>query len=74
MISVSDLQNLITLWTGRLDDAAQPLSYRDGISECVYELNQLINKSIDEELSYQDFLDMEADSQLSMMREYGEAV
>ena len=67
MIYVSDLQHLISQWTDRMRNHAHPSSYRDAISECIYELSKVINSSIEEELSYQDFLSQQADDYLSTM-------
>lgn len=65
MISVFDLQQIITKWQERADSPTQPFAYKTGISECIFEVNQLIDQSIEEELTYQDFLDQEADRYLS---------
>lgn len=65
MICVSDVQQLIQGWTERLGNPAQPAPYRDALSECVYDLNNLINRSIQEELSYQDYLEQQADEYFS---------
>lgn len=60
MICVSDVQQLIHDWTERLGNPAQPSPYKDALSECIYELNNLINRSIQEELDYQDYLEQQA--------------
>ena len=65
MISVFDLQQVITKWQNRASSPAQPFAYKTGISECIFELNQLIDHSVEEELTYQEFLDQEADRYLS---------
>jgi len=65
MIYISDLQQLVNSWQGRVDSSIYPSSYKDGVMDCIYELNQLISKSIDEEIAYNEFLDSEADSYLS---------
>ena len=67
MINVSDLQQVITKWQGRVNSPTQPFAYKTGISECIFELNQLIDHSVEEELTYQDFLEQEADRYLSSM-------
>lgn len=72
MITVSDLQQLISKWQERIDSPFQPFAYKNGIGECIYELNQLISDSIQEELSYSDFLSMESDSYLSSMEAHEE--
>lgn len=65
MIYVSDLQQLTNLWQERMHNASQPFDYKEGINECLYDLNQLINRSIDEDMTYEDFLEQEADKYLS---------
>ena len=65
MIYVSDLQQLTNLWQERMHNASQPFDYIEGINECLYDLNQLINHSIDEDMTYEDFLEQEADKYLS---------
>lgn len=68
MITISDLQQLTKSWQERLGDTSQPLPYKDALNDCLYELNQLINHAIEEELDYQDMLDSwEADAYLSTM-------
>ena len=65
MLYLSDLQALIKSWTERLDSPAQPLFYKDALSECIYELNQVINKALLDEMTYEDYLSQEADSYLA---------
>lgn len=72
MITVSDCQQLINKWEERLQSPLHSFDYRNALSECIDELNHLIGHSIEEELSYQDYLDMEADSYLSAMKDYEE--
>lgn len=68
MIYVSDLQQLVSQWLDRLDNPTQPQSYKDALGECIYELNKLIDKSIEEELDYKDALDSwDADNFLSSL-------
>lgn len=57
MICISDLQQLIAQWIDRLGNNLQPFDYRNGINECINDLNLLIEKSVNEELDYQDMLD-----------------
>jgi hypothetical protein len=64
MIYTNDLQKLSDSWKERLSNNTQPLSYKDALSECIYELDNLICRSIEEEFSYNDFLE-EADSHYS---------
>lgn len=49
MIYESDLIGLTTSWKMRLqDDYEQP--YKDALNDCIYELTQLINSSLDQEM------------------------
>ena len=47
MVYISDLQPLINSWQERLHNQYQPTPYKDALSECIYDLNQCINNSID---------------------------
>jgi len=77
MVYISDLQQLVSQWTERMGSSAQPLSYRDALSECIYELNCLINKTLLNDMTEQDALDyllsQEADSYLSSMEAHEHA-
>lgn len=76
MVYISDLQHLVSQWTERMS-SSQPLSYRDALSECIYELNCLINKTLLNDMTEQDALDyllsQEADSYLSSMEAHEHA-
>ena len=50
MIYLSDIQELISDWTDRLDNPTYPQSYRDALGECIYDLNTMIVKSVEEEM------------------------
>ena len=65
MVTVTDLQKLIVNWQERLENPLQTPSYKDAVGECIFELNNVISHSIEEELSYQEFLDKEADAHFS---------
>jgi len=71
MIYISDIQQLADKWTERMNNPAQSFDYRNALSECIYELNQLINHSILDELTEEDASDylhsQEADDYLSTM-------
>lgn len=54
MIYISDLQQLISSWQEGMGNKAYPSSYKDGVMDCIYDLNQLINKSILDELTEED--------------------
>ena len=73
MICVSDLQQLISSWQERMSKQAHPFEYKSALSECIYDLNQLINHSIEEELDYKEMLDSwEADNYLSSIEAHEE--
>lgn len=72
MVTVADLQKLASQWQERLDNSDQPTAYKDALFECIYDINCLINHSIEEELSYQDYLQIEADNYLSTMEAHEE--
>ena len=65
MVTVADLQQLTDSWIERLGNPTQPSSYKDALRECIYEVTNLIDKSVKEELSYQEFLSSEADKYFS---------
>ena len=54
MICIGDLQQLINSWQERADSHLQPFSYRDGVMDCIYELNNLIDKTLIDEATEQD--------------------
>lgn len=57
MIYISDLQQLITSWQQRMTTNKHPIPYKDALNDCIYELNQLISCSLDEELSYREYIE-----------------
>ena len=73
MIYVDTIQELINSWKERLENNDEDLSYNCALSECTYELEELLNKIFDEEASVRDKLIKEwleedaADSHLSSM-------
>ena len=54
MIYVSDINNLISQWTNRLQDYSYPPQYRDALFECCFDLNQLLTKSFEEEIAFRE--------------------
>ena len=50
MVYLSDIQNLISEWTDRLEVISYPQSYRDALNECIYDLDTLVTKAIEDEL------------------------
>ena len=74
MINVADLQNLIDSWQERVDSPVQPFSYKNALLECIYDLNRIISQSIEEEMTYQDFLQQEADAFLSSIEAHEQVI
>ena len=74
MIYISDVQQLADKWIERMNNPTQSFDYKNAISECIYELNQLINKTLLDELTEEDarqyLLEQEADSYLSSEENY----
>ena len=74
MIYINDLQQLICSWQGRMDSSVYPSSYKDGVMDCIYELNQLINKTLLNEMTEEDardyILSQEADAYLASEEDY----
>lgn len=54
MIYITDLQQLISGWQERVDSPVHLSSYKDGVMDCIYELNSLINKALLDEMTEQD--------------------
>ena len=74
MISISDVQQLADKWTERMNNPSQSFDYKTALSECIYELNQLINKTLLDELTEEEardyLLSQEADEYLSSEEYY----
>ena len=74
MIYINDIQQLADKWTERMDNPAQPFDYKNALSECIYELNQLVNKTLLDEMTEEDareyILSQEADDYLSSEENY----
>lgn len=56
MIYIADAQELASKWQERLNNPVLSSAYKDALNDCVYELNTLIYKSLQEELTYKDAL------------------
>lgn len=71
MIYISDIQQLADKWADRMNNPTQSFDYKNALSECIYELNQLIGKTLCEAMTEQDAIDsilsQEADNYLSSM-------
>lgn len=70
MIYISDLQQLLNSWMNKRDTYPFTSPYRDALCDCIYELSDFISRNIDDQLSYQDLIDSEADEYLSSMDNY----
>ena len=74
MIYISDVQKLADKWTERMNNPTQSFDYQNALSECIYELNQLVNKTILDEMTEEDareyILSQEADTYLSSEETY----
>ena len=74
MIYINDVQQLADKWTERMNNPTQSFDYKNALSECIYELNQLINKTLLDEMTEEDarqyLLEQEADSYLSSEENY----
>ena len=74
MIYISDLQQLADKWTGRMNNPAQSFEYKNALSECIYELNQLIDRTLLDEMTEEDareyILSQEADAYISSEEAY----
>ena len=49
MLYESDIANLLSQWQKRLDSNVNGQSYKDCLSDCIYDLNCLIDKNFAEE-------------------------
>ena len=74
MIYINDIQQLADKWTERMNNPAQSFDYRNALSECIYDLNQLINKILLDQMTEEDardyILSQEADSYISCEENY----
>ena len=74
MIYISDIQQLADKWTERMNNPAQSFNYKIALSECIYDLNQLINKTLLDQMTEEDardyILSQEADSYISCEENY----
>lgn len=59
MVYVSDLNQLISQWLERMGNTAYASAYRDALNDCCYDLQSLLNKSIEEELTANESFDTE---------------
>lgn len=74
MIYINDIQQLVDTWTERMNNTAKPFDYRNALSVCIYELNQLISKARLDEMTEEDardyLLSQDADAYLSSEENY----
>ena len=75
MVSIGDLQELVSQWTERMGNTIHPLPYRDALNECIYELNTILTKAIEEEYDDQQALAEDAaDKYLASMEAYEDVI
>lgn len=66
MVYISDLQQLVSQWLERMGNPIQSFEYKNALNECVDDLNNLIEKSLEEEIDYKEAMESwEADNYLS---------
>lgn len=65
MLYPSDITQLINQWSDRITNYNSNSEYADGIRDCIFDLNNLLLDSYEEEDSYQEFLSQQADNYLS---------
>lgn len=74
MIYINDIQQLANKWTERMNNPTQSFDYKIALSECIYELNQLINKTLLDEMTEEDAMEyillQEADAYISCEENY----
>lgn len=49
MIYESQINELIAQWTSRAGNSSYPQDYRDGLNECIYDLEFFLKQSLEEE-------------------------
>ena len=54
MIYIYQIQQLIEQWGKRSRSNIQPQAYKDALYECAFDLNQLIEKSKEEDMDFED--------------------
>ena len=55
MLYESDLNNLLSQWKERMNEQTDS-AYKDAVSDCIYDLNSLLDKSLsDEALALESF-------------------
>jgi hypothetical protein len=69
MFYASDLATLISIWLGRMDNPSLPDAYRDALSDCTYELINLVNKGINDELNALSPTQQEQDNEQEFLRQ-----
>lgn len=74
MICIADLQKLLNNWQKRMDSLMHSLDYNIALSECIFDLNTVINNELLEMMTEEDardyMLSQEADDYLSSEENY----
>lgn len=70
MITETSISGLLATWNERSLDKSYSQEYRDALFDCIYELNQLLEKSFQEEYTQRELDDIEADLYFSSMEAF----
>lgn len=54
MIHLHNMQQLADRWTEKMQNPQQSLEYKNALSECIYELNSLINQILLDEITEEE--------------------
>ena len=74
MIYVSDLNSLINKWHKKGFQQYKTLEYQEAIAECISDIEELITKTINEEIDYRQAMEeVAADDYLSSMEAHEDA-
>lgn len=74
MIYVSDLNSLINKWYKKGFQQYKTLEYQEAIAECISDIEELITKTINEEIDYRQAMEeIAADDYLSSMEAHEDA-
>jgi hypothetical protein len=60
MMYLTDIERLLSSWTERLGNPTLPQSYKDGLNDCLFELNQLVSDTVENEIAAYEHIMEEA--------------
>ena len=70
MLYLSDFNQLLASWQQRIASAQPNSDYFIALQECVSDLQRLLDRSMEEALSYEEYLSQEADYYISCEEDY----